>query len=147
MYKNQTNFVFILESPLYIHCLKRPHGPIWCWVITKKSSVYPRVILCIHRLTRGYTCTIHQKIARVTCRRRHSNFFDVFPVSFYHLFCFYRWFISLVNLSRYIIFFMARCFVWYANVAFLSILMTCSCCYIFKNSFASLKAASNYVWK
>lgn len=54
-------------------------------------------------------------------------------------------FLSLVYLSRYIIFFMARCFVWYANVAFFSILMTCSCCYIFKNSFASLKAASNYV--
>lgn len=143
MYKNQTNVVFILESSLYIHCLKRPHGPIWCWVITKKSSVYPRVILCIHRLTRGYTCTIHQKIARVTCRRRHSNFFDVFSgfLSSFVLF------LSLVYLSRYIIFFMARCFVWYANVAFFSILMTCSCCYIFKNSFASLKAASNYVWK
>lgn len=134
MYKNQTNFVFILESSLYIHCLKRPHGPIWCWVITKKSSVYPRVILCIHRLTRGYTCTIHQKIARVTwC-------FSGFLLSFVL-------FLSLVYLSRYIIFFMARCFVWYANVAFFSILMTCSCCYIFKNSFASLKAASNYVWK
>lgn len=142
MYKNQTNVVFILESSLYIHCLKRPHGPIWCWVITKKSSVYPRVILCIHRLTRGYTCTIHKKIARVTCRRRHSNFFDVFRFPF--IICF----VFIVGLCQSIYnFFMARYFVWYANVAFFSILMTCPCCFIFKKSFTSLKAASNYVWK
>lgn len=55
-------------------------------------------------------------------------------------------FVFIVGLSQSIYtFFMARCFVWYANVAFFSILMTCACCYIFKNSFASLKAASNYV--
>lgn len=90
MYKQKIRamHILVLEFSLYIHCLCRPHGPVWRRVITtflwRCSQGKLIEIYRIHRLIIGYKRKHRQIIACATYGLVNSNYCDVFlfPLSF-----------------------------------------------------------------